>query len=204
MIITIAGFKGGVGKTTTAVHIAACLQQYGATMLVDGDPNRSATTWARRGKLPFRVVDERAAARYARQHEHIVIDTKARPDEEDLRALVEGCDLLIIPSKPDTLSLDALRLTMTTLKAIGSTNYRILLTIVPPKPSRDGEEAHLALTEAGYPVFRTLIRRFKAFEDAATVGVPVNGLAGNPRAQEGWNDYVEVSKEFYRDSTPAK
>ena len=120
MIITVAGFKGGVGKTTTAVHFAAWMQQRGPTVLVDGDPNRSATTWARRGKLPFKVVDERTAARYAREFEHIVIDTKARPEEEDLRALVEGCDLLIIPSKPDTLSLDALRLTVNTLKAIGA------------------------------------------------------------------------------------
>lgn len=197
MIITVAGFKGGVGKTTSAVHIAAWMQQRGATVLVDGDPNRSATTWARRGKLPFRVVDERTAARYAREFEHIVIDTKARPEEEDLRALVEGCDLLIIPSKPDTLSLDALRLTVNTLKAIGASNFRVLLAIVPPKPSRDGDEAHTALTQAGYPVFQTQIRRFKAFEDAATEGVPVYGLTGNPRAQEGWNDYVAAGKEFY-------
>ena len=197
MIITIAGFKGGVGKTTTAIHLAAWMQQDAATLLVDGDPNRSATIWARHGKLPFRVVDERAAARYARDFTHIVIDTKARPDEEDLKALVEGCDLLIIPSKPDTLSLDALRLTVKTLKAIGATNYRVLLALVPPKPSRDGEEAHAALTQAGYPVFHTLIRRFKAFEDAATAGVPVSELTGNPRAAEGWHDYAKAGKEFY-------
>src|SRR5688572_12209066 len=101
MIISIAGFKGGVGKTTTAVHFAAYLQQSAPTLLIDGDPNRSATTWARQGKLPFKVIDERAAARYAREYEHLVFDLKARPDEEDLKALVEGCDLLIIPSKPD-------------------------------------------------------------------------------------------------------
>jgi len=197
MFLTVAGFKGGVGKTTTAVHFAAWMQQHAPTVLVDGDPNRSATTWARHGKLPFLVVDERAAARSAREFTHIVIDTKARPEEEDIKALAENCDLLIIPTKPDTLSLDALRLTVNTLKAIGATNYRVLLTIVPPRPSRDGEEAYAALTQVGYPVFRTLIRRFKAFEDAVTAGVPVSGLTGNPRALEGWNDYAEAGKEFY-------
>jgi len=95
------------------------------------------------------------------------------------------------------LSLDALRLTVKTLKAIGATNYRVLLALVPPKPSRDGEEAHAALTQAGYPVFNTLIRRFKAFEDAATAGVPVSELTGNPRAAEGWHDYAKAGKEFY-------
>jgi chromosome partitioning protein len=196
MIVTIAGFKGGVGKTTSAIHFAAYLQKLAPTVLVDGDPNRSATTWARHGKLPFKVVDERSAAKHARGYEHIVIDTKARPDEEDLKALAEGCDLLIIPTKPDTLSLDALRLTTGTLRSIGATNYQVLLTIVPPKPSRDGEDAHAALVQANYPVFNTLIRRFKAFEDAATEGVPVYALTGNKNAQEGWSDYAEAGKEI--------
>lgn len=196
MILTVAGFKGGVGKTTSAVHFAAFLQQHAPTLLIDGDPNRSATAWAQPGKLPFKVVDERAAPRYIRDFEHIVIDTKARPDEEDLKSLVEGCDLLIIPSKPDMLSLDALRLTANTLKAIGATRYRVLLTIAPPKPSTDAEQAHDALTRAGYPVFRSIIRRFKAYEDAASEGVPVSALTGNPRAHEGWRDYEDAAKEI--------
>ena len=84
MIITVASFKGGVGKTITAVHLSAYLALQGDTLLIDGDPNRSATGWAKRGSLPFKVVDERQAAKYARTYSNIVIDTQARPEDEDL------------------------------------------------------------------------------------------------------------------------
>ncbi|QKD81208.1 ParA family protein [Thermoleptolyngbya sichuanensis A183] len=35
--------KGGVGKTTAAIHLAAFLQAQGETLPIDADPNRSAT-----------------------------------------------------------------------------------------------------------------------------------------------------------------
>lgn len=196
MIITVAGFKGGVGKTTSAIHFAAYLQENAPTLLVDGDPNHSALTWARHGKLPFKVVEERAAAKFAREYEHIVFDLKARPDEEDLKALVEGCDLLIIPSKPDPLSVDALLLTINMLRTIGANQYRVLLTIAPPRPTTDAEKAHEALASAGYPLFKTIIRRTKAFEDAAAQGVPVNLVTGNALAKDAWGDYVAAAKEL--------
>src|SRR3954453_2599635 len=85
--------------------------------------------------------------------EHVVIDTPARPTREDLEALAGGCDLLIIPTTPDALSLDALTLTVDALKELGTERYRILLTMVPPKPSRDGDEARAMLTEASLPIF---------------------------------------------------
>src|SRR3954454_11050978 len=114
MILTVASFKGGVGKTTSAVHLATFLNEQAPTLLIDGDPNRSASGWSKRGALPFKVIDERQAAKYAKNYQHIIIDTQARPEQEDLEALVEGCDLLVLPTTPDALSLDALMQTVTT------------------------------------------------------------------------------------------
>lgn len=194
MIVTIAGFKGGVGKTTTAVHLAAYFQERAPTLLIDGDPNRSASAWNDRGGLPFKVVDERQAARFAREYEHIIIDTEARPDLADLKALVEGCDQLIIPTTPDALALDALMLTVSALRQLKANNYRVLLTMIPPKPSRDGDEARVMLHDAGLPLFVGGIRRLAAFTKAGLGGVPVYAV-NDPRAQVGWEDYLQIGRE---------
>jgi chromosome partitioning protein len=195
MIITVASYKGGVGKTTTSVHLAAILQKKSPTLLVDGDPNRSATGWMRRGALPFKIIDERLLARYARDYQNIVIDTEARPSEEDMATLVEGCDLLILPTTPDVLALEALQLTINNLQSIGAKSYKVLLTIVPPKPSRDGEEARRMLEKGKVPVFKSHVSRLVAFQKAALEGVPVN-LTRDARAEKGWSEYLAVAKEI--------
>jgi chromosome partitioning protein len=200
MLLTVASFKGGVGKTTTAVHLAAYLARQAPTLLLDGDPNRSATGWARRGaeagaSLPFRIADERQGPKLSRQYEHVVVDTAARPSEEDLRELASACDLLVIPSTPDVLALDALLQTVDALRSIGAGNFRVLLTVVPPRPSRDGDEARALLADAGLPLFAGTVRRLAAFQKAALAGVPVSEVR-DPRAADAWADYAAVGAEI--------
>ncbi|MEA5512304.1 ParA family protein [Crocosphaera sp. UHCC 0190] len=196
MIITVTSYKGGVGKTTTAIHLACYLQQQGRdTLLVDGDPNRSSLAWEKRGSLPIKVVDERSAPKYIRDYENIVIDTSARPETEELQALADGCDLLLLPTTPDAMAIDALSLTVNALKTIGVNHYKVLLTIIPPKPTRDGEEAREFLTDAGIPLFKKGIRRLIVFQRAALQGVPVYEVSDRS-SRNAWNDYVAVGKEL--------
>ncbi|HSM81386.1 MAG TPA: ParA family protein [Nodosilinea sp.] len=153
MIVTVASFKGGVGKTTTAIHLAAFLQGYAETLLIDADPNQSALAWASRGELPFPVVDQWQAQEMAGPHGHVVIDTQARPVADDLALLAASCDLLVLPTSPDVLALDALALMVQYLGGLPVAPYRILLTLIPPHPSRAGAEVREMLTTTGLPLF---------------------------------------------------
>ena len=195
MVITVASHKGGVGKSTTAVHLAAFFQQKAPTVLVDSDPNRSVCGWAVSGALPFPVIPLPQAARRTREFEHVIIDTNAGLHADELKEIVEGCDLLIIPTTPDALSYQSLISTVGIIKNIPGAKYKALLTIIPPRPSRDGDDMRQELEAHSIPLFATGIRRFVAYQKAALAGVPVY-QANDPRAAEAWNDYVALGKEI--------
>jgi chromosome partitioning protein len=191
-IITVTGFKGGVGKSTTAIHLAAFFATRGETLLIDGDPNRTSVKWASRGDLPFKVVNEKESARHIAGKDFVIIDTPARPNSEDLEELSGGCDLLILPTPPDILGLEAL---LETAENVRSTNFRALLTIVPPKPSSEGEIMMAELVENGIPTFKTFIRRSASFQKAALAGVPVSQIR-NALAVAAATDYLNLGNEI--------
>jgi chromosome partitioning protein len=142
--------------------------------------------------LPFPVVDERQALKAVGGHDYVVVDTPARPDSGDLSELAKGSDLLILPTIPDIVSLEPMLQMASDLGP--DTRYRILLTMVPPYPNRDGVKMRDELIAAGAPVFRGMIRYAIGFKKAALAGIPVSGLTGRDRL--GWLDYEAVGKEM--------
>ncbi len=196
MIITVASYKGGVGKTTTAVHLAAYLQARAPTLLLDGDQTRNATTWSKAGAgFPFRVAGIDQAAKLARQFSHIVIDTGQRPSLDDLQAAAEGCDLLVVPAVPSALDTDGLGQTIRALQQIGAAAYRVLLTRVPPDAAREAAELRTLLGELKAPVFAAEIPRLKAFEKAAGAGQIVSET-DDRNATRAWDAYAAAGKEI--------
>jgi chromosome partitioning protein len=197
MTISVASYKGGCGKTTTSIHLAAYLAKHaGATLLVDADPNRQSTFWASFGKLPFPVASELEAVRMASQFEHLVFDTKARVERQEVDSINRASDLIIIPCPPDTLAAHAALQMTAALAGMGSSKYRVLITMVPHDSYR--EQCESMLKEKGVPYFRACIRRLVAFQKAAAAGQLVQEVTEDDRAGAAWEGYKDLGKEIDR------
>lgn len=191
-VVSVASYKGGVGKTTTAIHLAAFFNRLGSTLLLDSDANRASVAWAQAGKLQFPVMTYKQGARHISNYEFVVVDTEARPEKNEMKELAEGCDVLVVPCNPDALSIRVVEQTISVLRETRSI-FRVLLTNVPARPNRDGEEARAYLVNEGIPLFQSSIRRLVAFPRAALEGVTVAELDRN---NLGWQDYELVCEEI--------
>jgi chromosome partitioning protein len=193
MQILIASLKGGVGKTTTAIHLAGGLSEHGKTLLVDADPAMGALEWAARGGgLGFDVLLPEDAK--PKRYEYVIVDTRAQPKAKTLDEFTRKADVLIVPCSPSALALETLPRLQEDLEGLP---IKALLTIAPPPPSRDAERATARLEALGLPRFQTTMRRYAALEKAAVAGCLVRDVRDS-KAQNAWADAQALTNEVLK------
>lgn len=104
MIVTLYSTKGGCGKTTLALCLAAYWSQRRSTVLVDADPQASLELCDKQ-VLPVPIVRDtsedigKTVARLAKDYERVVVDTAGFKRKKNLDALTQA-DFVLIPCKP--------------------------------------------------------------------------------------------------------
>jgi chromosome partitioning protein len=197
MRIAVVNTKGGVGKTTLAVHLATMFESQQATLLIDGDPQASAASWKawRSESSGFTVsvspttvcLAGRAVytegVEVARQFAHTVIDAGGR-DSASLRAALLLAERAIVPVGASTLDAAALTDLLEIADLARELNpqlrLRVLLSRIDPR-TRDAGDMLAYLAEQRLEVLDARICERVAYRRAVGDGLTVDELTGARR-----------------------
>ncbi|MGH2997684.1 MAG: ParA family partition ATPase [Gaiellaceae bacterium] len=207
MIVAFAGQKGGVGKSTAAVSIAAEGVSRGRrVLLVDADPQATARTWgevATEGNRPVPTIVAMGAVmhrpeqlpRAGRGYDLIVIDCPPRAGDVQRSALMVA-DVAILPCGPS--AADAWALASSLDLVIEAQTVRPILraaVLITRKQARTalGASARGVLAESGLPVLSAELGYRVAYQEALAAGLGVTSYdAGGAAAGEVRALYAEI------------
>src|SRR5262245_3380275 len=192
MIIVVANSKGGVGKSTLAVHLAAWLHDRGHRVtLADCDTQHSSSDWVSeavpgvqtvRLDDPDKILDQLPTL--AQQTDYVVADGPGS-NTENSRALLLRADLAVVPCKASMLEVRALAQATNVLRQVqdirgGHPRATIVLSMVGKnyRLTQDMKDAAAALE---LPLAKTALTLKQIYADAPGQGAVVWQLGSRGR-----------------------
>jgi len=178
--IAIVSQKGGSGKTTLAVNLAAAAEASGEiALIIDTDPQATASQWGawRTDRSPEVIdsapprIQHKVARAKAQGATFIVIDTPPHADTAASRA-VEVADLVLIPCRPSAFDLAAIKTTISLVRLFDKRAY-VVFTAGPPHAPRLYEEVTELVRTFGIEPCSAILPDRAAYRHASAAGASV-------------------------------
>lgn len=152
--VALIAQKGGVGKTTLAIHLATAFAATGKnTLLLDLDPQASAAEWKDHRSVETPAVVSIQPSRLTKVLEEaksigtdiVILDTAPHSESTALEA-AKAADLILVPCQPTIMDLRAMSKTVELLRLVGKGAFAILNSV--PHQGTGGQEAADTITSS--------------------------------------------------------
>lgn len=195
-IIAFVGNKGGAGKTTLSVNLAAGLSRKTSTAVVDADPQGSAYQWSvfyeSENTIPVYQATEELevlARQLSKEYQNVIFDCPPSVHAPQTKSVLEFCDIAVIPVQPSPVDLWATIHIEEAVKTARETNPSLRALLVINQLEIRTTLSHLvreALSEISLPVADTALRRRAIYRNSALEGKSIfdMGRRGDDAAEE--------------------
>lgn len=201
MIIGLVNQKGGVGKTTVAINLAAYLaRKHPRLCLVDADPQASIIQWQSvEGNIAFdvkhhpRIFSDADIRKLHRGYAHLIIDSPPAMGEL-IQSILAFADLAIVPISPSPLDIWSSEETVRLIASVKQKNRnlgsRFLVNRKIPG-TKVGEELRDALQLFNMRMYQTEICQRVVFVESFIYGVSVMQYAPNSKGAMEFSSFCE-------------
>lgn len=212
MLIIVANTKGGVGKSTIAVHLAVWLLDQGCDVaLLDTDEQGTASSWLSKVEPSIPVYSEREPnklvsliRRLKKQHEFVVCDTEGSYGFVGT-LLPSLADLAIVPLQPSEADVDELDKALFHIQVAqeskGTPHAVLVLSMTAPNDAKSNRLRNL-LKGTAMPIAKHTIRRLNATRDVAKKGVVTRG--NRSHNHNAARDFERLFSELLQDRLPRR